>query len=157
MADGILKITLPNFNEPNEQGQDCYDVLARINENKVGEYSIHLFDRYDFIEQTSYEHQGFCFFARRLEFHEIPYLNYDGSIIFVLDNLKFDNSFSVNHQIAFLKNSVKKIASKLTEEIADIYAISTEDSVDVYKGAGFEVLDSDEIYGTWMHYIKPRE
>lgn len=147
-----LKIIIPDFGNPTGD-EDSYEVRAQFDDNIIGHFSVFPFNRYDFIEETEYLHEDFCFFARRLELYQRPYLNPDGLIIMVIDKFVFDGSLSIDYQIAFLKNAVKRIAEKAYNTIADIYILTNEYNTPICEAAGFEIADRDSLYGVWMHYI----
>lgn len=153
MFDSTLRITMPNFEEPDGDFDNSFWVTANINNKQVGRFAMSLFDRYEFIDQAEYDRIDICFFARRLEFYEKPYLNYNGLIVFVIDDFKFDETFEIDYSVAFLKDSIEKVISDFKEEIADIYAIVRPQEIPLYERSGFETIDTDKLYGVWMHYI----
>lgn len=147
-----LKIIIPDFRNSTED-KDSYEIKAMIGNDLVGSFSIFPFNRYDFIEETEANYEEFCFFARRLELYQRPYLNPDGLIIMVLDNFQFNEALGYDYQIAFLKNAMKRIADKVYDTIADIYILTNEYNAPICEAAGFEVADKDSLYGVWMHYL----
>ena len=155
MSSNVMKIKIPNFNEPsNDTDDDSYVSYAEIDGKEIGKFHFYFFDRFEFIEQTESHHDDFNFLARRLEFYELPYLNDDGIFVMAVKDFEFDMNYNDDYKIAFLSNTMNRIAKKLKNDIADIYAVVPKENMEVFKESNFEILEIDEEFGVFMHYHK---
>ena len=153
MSDKVLRIAIPNFAAPpNSVDGNGFTVLAKIDNEIVGRYNLIPFSRFDFIEQTERDYLDVNFFARRMELYEKPYLNDDGLIVLLLQDFNFNPALNYDYKQAFLHDSLRRIASKVKDEVADIYTIVNEQDVDLFEDSDFEVMDRDNLYGVWMGY-----
>lgn len=153
MSDNVLRIAIPNFAaSPNSADGSGFTVLAKVDNKVVGQYALVPFGRFDFIEQTERDYLDVNFFARRMELYEKPYLNDDGLIVLLLQDFNFNPALGYDYKQAFLHDSLKRIVSKVKDEVADIYTIVNEQDVNLFEDSDFEVMDRDSLYGVWMGY-----